>query len=136
MTQERKQISLPRDCTLAKAIGIFSRVIGFRSLSQRIPADELKIDKSFVMGMTRDTGDHRLVRAIIDLARHFNLEVVAKGVENPETLTALAQLGCNYAQGYLFSPALSRLDLAEWLRLNRRDLRLNPAIAPASPFTD
>jgi EAL domain-containing protein (putative c-di-GMP-specific phosphodiesterase class I) len=128
-----RRLALLRDLGIRISIDDFGT--GYSSLSyfKKIPADELKIDKSFVIGMTRDSGDHRLVEAIIDLARHFNLEVVAEGVENPETFTALAQLGCNYAQGYLFSPALSRLGLAEWLSLNRRDLRLNPAIASASP---
>ncbi len=99
---------------------------GYSSLSyfKKIPADELKIDKSFVMGMTRDASDHRLVRTIIGLAQHFNLDIVAEGVEDRATFDALAELGCHQAQGYLFSPALSLPRLKTWLGGHSRDLRV------------
>ena len=99
---------------------------GYSSLSyfKKIPADELKIDKSFVLGMTKDAADHRLVRTIVGLAQHFNLDVVAEGVEDRVTFDALAQLGCHQAQGYLFSPALSLVQLKTWLVDHSRDLRL------------
>ena len=98
---------------------------GYSSLSyfKKIPADELKIDKSFIMNMASDSSDQQLVRTIIGLARHFNLEVVAEGVENRATFDALAQMGCHQAQGYLFSPALSLPRLKAWLAENSRDLR-------------
>jgi EAL domain-containing protein (putative c-di-GMP-specific phosphodiesterase class I) len=99
---------------------------GYSSLSyfKKVPADELKIDKSFVMGMTENAGDQRLVKIIIDLARHFNLNVVAEGVEDRPTFDALAELGCDHAQGYLFSPALPQPLLQDWLSKNSRDLRV------------
>jgi EAL domain-containing protein (putative c-di-GMP-specific phosphodiesterase class I)/GGDEF domain-containing protein len=99
---------------------------GYSSLSyfKKIPADELKIDKSFVMGMTQDPSDHRLVRTIIGLAQHFNLATVAEGVEDRTTFDALAELGCHQAQGYLFSPALSAPRLKNWLLDHSRDLRV------------
>jgi EAL domain-containing protein (putative c-di-GMP-specific phosphodiesterase class I)/GGDEF domain-containing protein len=91
---------------------------GYSSLSyfKKIPADELKIDKSFVMRMGTDEGDQRLVETILSLARQFNLKVVAEGVEDEATLQMLAQMGCDYAQGYLFAPALSVEKLTVWLR--------------------
>ena len=90
---------------------------GYSSLSyfKKIPADELKIDKSFVRTMTVDSADQRLVQTIIGLARHFQLEVVAEGVEDRETFDALARMGCHYAQGYLFSAALCVEELKDWL---------------------
>jgi EAL domain-containing protein (putative c-di-GMP-specific phosphodiesterase class I)/GGDEF domain-containing protein len=90
---------------------------GYSSLSyfKRIPADELKIDKSFVLRMLNDPADQRLVGAIISLARQFNLRVVAEGVENRETLKLLTMMGCDCAQGYLYSPALEAPKLREWL---------------------
>jgi EAL domain-containing protein (putative c-di-GMP-specific phosphodiesterase class I)/GGDEF domain-containing protein len=99
---------------------------GYSSLSyfKKIPADELKIDKSFVMGMTKDSSDHRLVQTIIGLAQHFSLQTVGEGVEDRLTFDALAELGCHQAQGYLFAPALSRESLQSWLQSNSRDLRL------------
>jgi predicted signal transduction protein with EAL and GGDEF domain len=91
---------------------------GYSSLSyfKRIPADELKIDKSFVMRMLADEADQRLVATIITLARQFKLDVVAEGVENQATLDLLARMGCDYAQGYLFAPALSAEQLGVWLK--------------------
>ncbi|GAC1299639.1 MAG: hypothetical protein NVS9B2_08030 [Steroidobacteraceae bacterium] len=99
---------------------------GYSSLSyfKKIPADELKIDKSFVLGMASDSADKHLVQTIIGLSQHFKLEIVAEGVESRETFDALAAMGCHHAQGHLFSPALSAENLQEWLRRNSRDLRI------------
>jgi EAL domain-containing protein (putative c-di-GMP-specific phosphodiesterase class I) len=58
------------------------------------------------------------VATIITLARQFKLDVVAEGVENQPTLDMLAGMGCDYAQGYLFAPALSAEQLGIWLRAN------------------
>jgi diguanylate cyclase (GGDEF)-like protein len=93
---------------------------GYSSLSyfKKIPADELKIDKSFVMGMLTDEANQRLVQTIINLAHQFNLNVVAEGVENQASLDLLARMGCNYAQGYLFAPALHADQLSVWLKRN------------------
>jgi EAL domain-containing protein (putative c-di-GMP-specific phosphodiesterase class I)/GGDEF domain-containing protein len=91
---------------------------GYSSLSyfKKISADELKIDKSFVMRMLTEDADQRLVETIINLAHHFSLDVVAEGVEDQPTLDMLARMGCHYAQGFLFAPALSAEHLAVWLR--------------------
>jgi EAL domain-containing protein (putative c-di-GMP-specific phosphodiesterase class I) len=93
---------------------------GYSSLSyfKKIPADELKIDKSFVMGMLTDEANQRLVQTIINLAHQFNLNVVAEGVENQASLDLLARMGCNYAQGYFFAPALNADQLSVWLKRN------------------
>jgi EAL domain-containing protein (putative c-di-GMP-specific phosphodiesterase class I)/GGDEF domain-containing protein len=113
-----------RDMGLRVSIDDFGT--GYSSLSyfKKIPADELKIDKSFVMNMANDAADQHLVRTIIELASHFNLQVVAEGVENRATFELLANLGCHQAQGYLFSPALSLPRLKAWMAENSRDLRL------------
>ncbi len=75
---------------------------GFSSLAylKQLPADELKIDRSFVMGMHDDAGDHKIVEHVVGLARSFGLSVVAEGVENADVLRELRTLGCDYAQGY------------------------------------
>jgi predicted signal transduction protein with EAL and GGDEF domain len=90
---------------------------GYSSLSyfKKIPADDLKIDKSFILQMLQDPADQRLVQTIITLAEQFKMETVAEGVEDRPTLDALAAIGCGYAQGYLFSPAISDRDLSVWL---------------------
>lgn len=81
---------------------------GYSSMSylRRFPIDKLKIDRCFVEEMTRRTEDASIVRAIISLAHSLHLKVVAEGVETPEQLKLLAELGCDQYQGYHFSAAL------------------------------
>jgi EAL domain-containing protein (putative c-di-GMP-specific phosphodiesterase class I)/GGDEF domain-containing protein len=112
-----------RDFGITIAIDDFGT--GYSSLSyfKKIPADELKIDKSFVMGMVKDSSDQRLVQTILALAKHFNLRTVAEGVEDWATFDELEALGCDHAQGFLFSPALPKADLDRWLRDHPGDLR-------------
>jgi EAL domain-containing protein (putative c-di-GMP-specific phosphodiesterase class I) len=77
---------------------------GFSSLAflARIPVDELKIDRSFVMVMTESAAAAAIVGTTVDLGRRLGLRVVAEGVETAEQRSALTQLGCSAAQGYLF----------------------------------
>lgn len=91
---------------------------GFSSLAylKRLPVNELKIDRTFVMGMASDRDDHLIVRSTIELAHNLGLKVVAEGVETAATLDALRALGCDLAQGYLISGPLRRATLEAWLR--------------------
>jgi EAL domain-containing protein (putative c-di-GMP-specific phosphodiesterase class I) len=77
---------------------------GQSSLTQlrRLPLDEVKIDKSFVMNMT-DPKDDVIVRATIELAHNLGFRVVGEGVETEALLARLVELGCEYAQGYYIS---------------------------------
>jgi diguanylate cyclase len=83
---------------------------GFSSLSylRRLPLDELKIDRSFILGMfphgVDKAVDDVVVGAVIDLGHRLGVHVVAEGVEHPYELDALARLGCDSVQGYLHSP--------------------------------
>lgn len=90
---------------------------GYSSLSylKRLPIDELKIDKSFVQGAIDDASDAALVETILAVARHFNLGVVAEGVEIIEQETFLKDSGCQCFQGYLYG----RPELAETLIQSR-----------------
>lgn len=76
---------------------------GYSSLAylQRFPVDQVKIDRSFVAALGTDDGTGPVVRAVIDLARALDLDIVAEGVEEPEQLAMLRTLGCDIAQGYL-----------------------------------
>lgn len=78
---------------------------GYSSLSYLtdFPIDKLKIDKSFVDGLTRSEQCGAVVETIIDLAHNLNLSVVAEGVEEEEQLAVLQELGCEEIQGYLVS---------------------------------
>ena len=73
---------------------------------RRFEVERLKIDQSFVRRMTRDTHDEGIVRAIIEMAHSLKLEAVAEGIEDEATLARLIELGCEYGQGFHWSPAL------------------------------
>lgn len=91
---------------------------GYSSLSylKRMPVDELKIDKSFVMGMTQHRDDETIVRSTIDLAHNMGLKVVAEGVESEVVMRRLAELRCDLAQGFHLSRPLPPSKLEDWLR--------------------
>jgi EAL domain-containing protein (putative c-di-GMP-specific phosphodiesterase class I) len=78
---------------------------GYSSLSylHRLPIDVLKIDRSFVSGLGVDAGRSAIVHTIVSLANHLGVDAIAEGVETPEQLAYLRELGCQYGQGYLFS---------------------------------
>jgi diguanylate cyclase (GGDEF)-like protein len=90
---------------------------GYSSLAylKRLPVDELKIDKSFILGMEESENDAVIVRSTIDLGRNLGLRVVAEGVETARAWSRLAQLGCNLAQGYYLSRPVPADQLTEWL---------------------
>lgn len=90
---------------------------GYSSLAyiKRLPVDELKIDKSFVMEMTKDENDTAIVRSTIDLAHNLGLKIVAEGVETRDAWNQLAAMGCNTAQGYYISRPQSVPDFDTWL---------------------
>ncbi|MCZ4314350.1 EAL domain-containing protein [Comamonadaceae bacterium G21597-S1] len=89
---------------------------GYSSLAylKRLPVDELKIDKSFVMNMQEDEDDAKIVRSTIDLAHNLGLSVVAEGVENAVILEHLRALACDEAQGYYVSKPMPAGELAPW----------------------
>jgi diguanylate cyclase (GGDEF)-like protein/PAS domain S-box-containing protein len=78
---------------------------GYSSLSylKQWRVDTLKIDRSFVRDLVTDASDLAIVSAIIAMARHLHIQVVAEGIEGWPQLEKLRQLGCSYAQGYLFA---------------------------------
>lgn len=91
---------------------------GYSSMSylRRFPIDKLKIDRCFVEQMTARREDASIVGAIISLAHSLSLKVIAEGVETPEQLQLLAELGCDQYQGFYFSPALVPAKFEELLR--------------------
>src|SRR5206468_11134956 len=89
---------------------------GYSSLAylRRLPVHEVKVDRAFVQGMATDPGDLAIVRAIVDLSRHFGLSVVAEAVESELTLGLLEDMGCDVGQGFLFSRPLPHERLDAW----------------------
>jgi len=96
---------------------------GYSSLSrlQSFRVDTLKIDRIFVSRMDRDHETHEIVRVIIMLAHTLGLEVVAEGVETRGQLDLLRQLGCERAQGYLFSKPVDHVAIQKLLEINRTE---------------
>ncbi|MFH1217195.1 MAG: EAL domain-containing protein [Pseudomonadota bacterium] len=94
---------------------------GYSSLAylKKMPASEVKIDKSFVMDMLHNENDAAIVKATIDLAHNLGMQVVAEGVENRETADRLKALGCDLLQGYYFSKPIASSALAEWIKAYR-----------------
>ncbi|MDV6013165.1 EAL domain-containing protein [Haloechinothrix sp. LS1_15] len=90
---------------------------GYSSLAylRQLPVDEVKIDKSFVLGMGTDLGDLAVVRSIVELGHSLGLAVVAEGVEEDVARDQLEAMGCDVAQGYLISRPLSERRLEAWL---------------------
>jgi diguanylate cyclase (GGDEF)-like protein len=90
---------------------------GYSSMAylRRLPVDELKIDRSFVLGMTTTAHDAVLVRTAIDLGHNLGLTVVAEGVEGAEHVSALRDLGCDIAQGYHYARPMGGEQMSELL---------------------
>jgi EAL domain-containing protein (putative c-di-GMP-specific phosphodiesterase class I) len=103
---DRVVAELERLRTLGVRIAIDDFGTGFSSLSylRRLPADLLKIDRSFVTDLAGGGSSRTLVSSIVELARTLGLEVVAEGVETESQRRVLQDLGCGLAQGYLFAP--------------------------------
>jgi len=103
---------------------------GYSSLAylQRLPVEEIKIDRSFVTELSTDAGNAAIVRATIELAGSLGLNVVAEGVEDEATWRSLRRLGCTTAQGYLISRPMPAAEVEGWLsEWSRRSARLRAA---------
>jgi diguanylate cyclase (GGDEF)-like protein len=94
---------------------------GYSSMAylKRLPVDELKVDRSFVLNMTGDDNDAVLVRSAIDLGHNLGLTVVAEGVEGAGHVTALQDLGCDIAQGFHYARPMAADDLPRWMEAHR-----------------
>ncbi|WP_113907408.1 putative bifunctional diguanylate cyclase/phosphodiesterase [Aliidiomarina celeris] len=98
------------------AIAIDDYGTGYSSLAQlrNLPADELKIDRAFVMNLSSDSTDQTIVESTIQMAHQLGLRVVAEGVETEEVWQALANYGCDLLQGYYIAKPMSESDFSRW----------------------
>ncbi len=108
---------LTRLADMGMRISIDDFGTGYSSLAylKKLPASEIKIDKSFVLDMLKNENDAVIVRSTIDLGHNLGMKVVAEGVEDKETAAKLKTLGCDVLQGYYFSKPLSSEDLVPWI---------------------
>ena len=113
---QRALSTLDRLSSLGFHLSIDDFGTGYSSLAylKRLPVDELKIDKSFVLGMENDIDDARIVRSTIDLAHGLGLTVVAEGVENAQVWDLLRELSCDEAQGYHMARPMPANEFERW----------------------
>ena len=104
-----------RDLGVTVAIDDFGT--GYSSLSRLrdLPIDSLKIDRSFLSDVARNSGNAALVQSIVDLALNLGLGVIAEGVEERDQVEYLRVMGCRQAQGYLFGKPMPSRDIPAWL---------------------
>jgi diguanylate cyclase len=107
---------------------------GYSSLAhlRRLPVDEIKIDRSFIQELEKQTADDVILRSTINLGHALNLKVVAEGVEIAASWEALGHFGCDLVQGYFVSKPLPAADFAAWVNSRRADAPR----AAASPAPD
>lgn len=113
----RAEATLQRLSQMGLKIAIDDFGTGYSSLGylKRLPVQELKIDKSFVMNMATNENDAIIVRSTVDLGHNLNLKVVAEGVENTEVWDLLTKIGCDYGQGYFMGKPMPEKDFKAWL---------------------
>ncbi|MDQ6805178.1 MAG: EAL domain-containing protein, partial [Actinomycetota bacterium] len=98
------------------------------SYLRRLPLDELKIDRSFVMAMEHSHIDDVIVRSTTELAQRLGLRVVAEGVETATALARLERIGCEEAQGFFLQRPVPATEIQPWIALDeRRARRITPA---------
>jgi EAL domain-containing protein (putative c-di-GMP-specific phosphodiesterase class I) len=102
----------------------------------RLPVDELKIDRSFVMRMAEDQSAAVIVRSTTELAQRLGLRVVAEGVENVEACEQLAAMGCEEAQGFYLQRPLPPDELTNWLASRAPSTRPRHSSAPAASLRE
>lgn len=114
---ERSLVVLSKLAALDVKISIDDFGTGYSSLAylKRLPATEIKIDKSFVLDMIDNTSDATIVQATINLAHNLGLKVVAEGVSSLEIRSELNRLGCDYLQGFHISKALTTDKFQEFI---------------------
>jgi diguanylate cyclase (GGDEF)-like protein/PAS domain S-box-containing protein len=108
---------------------------GYSSLSrlQRFPVDTLKVDRAFISQMETDAETHEIVRTVVMLAHNLGLKVIAEGVETQQQVDLLKHIGCEMAQGYLFSKP-ARPEVIQQLLLEQQSRLATATPATTSPL--
>jgi diguanylate cyclase (GGDEF)-like protein len=114
----RARVVLAKLAELGISLSLDDFGAGYSSLAhlKRMPVNQIKIDKSFVIGMLTNDNDRVIVRSIVDLGRNLRLTVVAEGVETSATWEALMAIGCDMAQGYWLGEPMAAPDVLQRIR--------------------
>jgi diguanylate cyclase (GGDEF)-like protein len=121
MDPANAEMAIQRLSAIGVRLAIDDFGTGYSGLSylQKLPVNEIKIDKSFVSGLISERRSVAIVRSVIDLGRNLDLVVVAEGVEDQATWDSLASLGCDMGQGYHICRPLEPNALIQWLSSSR-----------------
>jgi len=125
MSSSGRSIGLLHElCMLGVNLSIDDYGTGFSTLDylKKIPATEIKIDRSFVSAMDKSQSDRLMVNSTIELAHSLGRTVVAEGVEKPETLAALEAMGCDRVQGYLIGRPVAFAEFAAMMLEGKRNM--------------
>ena len=119
--------------TLGVRISVDDFGTGYSSLSylRRLPLDKLKIDRTFIRELATSRDDAAIVKAIVSLAHNLRIKVIAEGVETPDQLVYLRELGCDQYQGYHYSAPVPNDAFVAMMREHQ-----SAALAPAPPGLD
>jgi diguanylate cyclase (GGDEF)-like protein len=120
VTAAAREIAAAKNLGIKVALDDFGTGHSSLTLLRSLPIDKVKIDQTFVRELTRDPRVVAIVRGVINLADDLGLDVVAEGVETTEQARLLGELGCNYAQGYLWARAMPIDSLTQQLRSQLR----------------
>ena len=114
---QRALVTLRRLDAMGVTLSIDDFGTGYSSLAylKTLPLHELKIDRSFVMGMETDRADLKIVRSTVDLAHNLGYQVVAEGVETAQTWAILREMKCDMAQGFFMARPMPEGDVEAWL---------------------
>ena len=114
----KETLNMCRKAGMSIAIDDFGT--GYSSLSylHHFPIDTLKIDRSFIMDMTKNKSSLELVRSIIGLGQNLEMKIIAEGIERPEEAKILTDLGCDMAQGFYFAKPMPELDVTRLVKSN------------------
>jgi hypothetical protein len=119
-----KVIQIMRECaSLGVGFSLDDFGTGYSSLTylKKLPAELMKIDQSFVIGMVQESDDFVIVEGVVSLARAFGRSVLAEGVETVAHGELLLALGCHLGQGYGIARAMPGRDVANWIDIWRPD---------------
>ncbi len=122
MDRTREVMTKLRQSGIRIAIDDFGQAYSAFSYLRDLPVDEVKLDHTFVAAITTDPRAAIVAQSVLDMARMLGLTSVAEGVESAETAASLIAFGCDYAQGFYYSPPLTFDDMFALLKSTRGGL--------------